>query len=189
MEKDLLNNIFLYEGDDGGSGGGGNNPNPNPAPIVKTYNQDELNGIVGSRIAEERKKIYDLVGVANNEELTKRFEALTKLEQENATLKEHNASFEQKFARVEKEGKLLNAGIDPDFLDFALTKWDGEQDLAEFTKENPKLTKEYHEGNQFQGTGGSLDEQGGATLKKLEDMTEEEYIQYRNEQIKKGRIL
>lgn len=167
----FLHNPFLFDSGDGG--GGGDNP-----PAVKTYNQDELNGIVGSRIAEERQKIYDLVGVKNNQELTERFGALTTLEQENATLKEQVGTYEQKFARVEKEGKLVNAGIDPDFIDLALTRWDGEQDLEEFVKENPKLTVQYFEQGNFQGTGGSLDEKGGKKEVDFSKMTTEEFMEY-----------
>ncbi len=176
-----LQTIFLYEKGGEGGGGGGNPPIP---PAVKTFNQDELNGIVGSRIAEERKRIYALAGVENEADLQKRLESVTTLEKENATLKTQVQDFEAKVLVEEQTKKLIEAGIEPTLVDVALIKWDGEQDLETFISENEKLTKAFFESANFQGTGGSLGGKGGTKVD-TSKMTDAEYIAYRREQDKK----
>lgn len=176
----LFNTVFLYSADPNGGGDPDPNPdpNPNPAQDPKLYNQDQLNGIVGSRIAEERKKIYSEFGVTDGQELKSIFETAKIAEKENATLKEQIAQFEAKETREVNQNKLLEAGIEPDLIDIALDKWDGnDESLEKFLEENPKLTKAYFEGKFFTGTGPSLQQRGGGQ-KPLHEMTTEEFMEH-----------
>lgn len=186
----LFNTVFLYSADPASGGGDpdpkpADDPNPAPDPVPtppatdpKLYNQDQLNGIVGSRIAEERQKIYSQFGVEGNQELQSIFDNAKILEKENATLKAQIAEFEATQLKEANQQKLLKAGIEPDLVDIALAKWDGnEETLEAFLEENPKLTTAYFEGKFFMGTGASLEQRGGRQ-KPLDQMDMDEFMEY-----------
>jgi hypothetical protein len=168
--QELLNRIF-FEGE-GGGGGAGTPP--------KLYNTDELNGIIGSRLAQERTKIYKLLGVEDEDGLKNVATQLKSYTEENAKLKAENEKYVSEKTLTEKKAKLTEAGIDPDFMDVAINKWDGKQDLAKFVEANPKLTAKYFEnggkGEDFKGTGGSMGEKGGAGKVDLSKLTTEEFM-------------
>lgn len=166
----LLTVGTFYNADNGEGEGGGGNPNP------KLYTQDQLNGIVGSRLAEERSKIYKQFGVADDEELKTLFDNAKIFEKENTTLKEQHALYEAEKTKAVRSKTLLEKGIEPDLIDIALEKWDGDEaKMDEFLKANPKLTTAYYENKQFQGTGRTLGEKGGK-LPNYNDMTMEEIM-------------
>jgi len=164
---------ILRDVDDGKGGG-------NEQPKQRVYNQDELNGIIGDRLAKERAKIYSKFGVSTEEELLDVSKKLKTFEEENATLRTENENFKTLQAKAEKTSKLKEAGIDPDFIDIAASKWDGEQDLSKFVEENPKLTAAYFAGkqNEFKGTGNTLSQQGGKNEIDESQMTTEEFMEY-----------
>lgn len=163
LEK-LLNH-FHFNTDEGGGGG---------TPQPKTYNQDEVNGIVGDRLAKERAKIYKALGIEDESGIKDISSKLTLLTTENATLKGQVEAYTKEKTQAELKSKLIGAGIDEDFIDVAIAKWDGKQDLAEFTKANPKLTKEFFmNAEQFKGTGGSLEGKGAVTIDESKLSTEE----------------
>jgi len=170
----LLFNIPKFYSQDSENGGG------TPAPQEKLYNQDELNGIIGSRLAQERAKIYKMLGVESDADLNDIQTKLETLESENATLKAENDSFHAEQIKAEKVNKLKEAGVDPDFIDVALVKWDGEQELAEFVKENHKLTVEYFE-SKGATTGASLDGKGGGQEIDLNELSTDEFMKLRKE--------
>jgi len=157
---------------DEGSGGEGA-----PAPKVKTYNLDEVNGIVGERLARERTGIYSKVGVKDEKELIDIFGKAKTLEEENATLKAENEEFKASQAKAEKFDKLKQAGIDPDFIEIAADKWDGEEDLEKFTAEHPKFRADYFD--KFKGTGGTLGNKGGGSVVDESQMTTAEFMEYK----------
>lgn len=168
--------IMLFNQDDG-QGGGGGEPVKKEEP--RTFNQDEVNGIVGERVARERTRIYTILGVKDEEELKEVATKVTTLETENATLTEKVTKFETEQKTAEKRNQLTEAGIDSDFVDIALLKWNpAEQKIEDFVKENPKLTKTYFEDKDFKGTGGSLDGQGGSGKVDETKMTTEEFMEY-----------
>lgn len=172
MENYIKYRTF-YDEDNGGGGG--------TPPTIKTYNQDEVNGIIGSRLAQERAKIYKLLNVEDEGALKDIASQLKAKTDENATLKAEVENFKALQAKVEKTKQLTDAGIDADFVDVAIAKWDGKQDLAKFVEENPKLSKAYFE---TKGTGHTLDGKfmgGNVDLSKL---STEEFMEYMRKESK-----
>jgi len=164
---------ILRDADDDNNGGG-------EAPKNKTYNQDELNGIIGDRLAKEKAKIYAKFGVTSETELLDISSKIKTYEEENATLKTENENFKTSQAKAEKTNKLKEAGIDPDFIDVAASKWDGKQDLTKFVEDNPKLTSAYFTQKQdvFKGTGATLGNKGGGNAPDESQMTTAEFMEY-----------
>lgn len=166
----------LYMADDGNAGG--------TPPVIppKTYNQDELNGIVGDRLAKERTKIYKTLGIEDESGIKDISTRLKKLADENATLLKENDEFKKSHAKAEKSQKLIDAGIDKDFIDIAIEKWDGKSDLETFKKDNPKLTSDFFKN--FRGTGGTLNPAANGREYDQSKLSTEEYFELK----KKGKI-
>lgn len=173
MDKYLHLLTPFFDSGDGGEGGGAT------PPAQRTYNHDELNGIIGDRLAKERTKIYKLLGVDDEDGLKTMATQLKTLTEENEQLKTQNEQYINEKTLTEKKNQLTEAGIDPDFMDVAIAKWDGKQELTKFVEENPKLTKAYFEsqGGDFKGTGTSLDIKGGKTPD-ITKMTTAEFMEY-----------
>lgn len=177
---DLINRFnkrFFFTADD--QGGGGGTP-PTPTKPEKTYNQDELNGIIGERLARERSKIYKMLGVEDESGIKDLGEKLAELTTENTTLKTENEAFKNSLIVEEKKAKLIQAGIDEDFVDIAIQKWDDSKPIEDFVKENPKITTAYFTGD-FQGTGGSLDGKSTPNEVDVSKLTTEEFMKLSKE--------
>lgn len=116
----------------------------NSAEVVKTFTQEEVNGIVKERLAKAQK------GIPSKEELAKynewkesqqsqqeKYDNLVK----NSSEKDHTISI------LEKENAVLKAGItdqdEIEFICYKVGKMDGDfkENLTQYLADNPKYTK------------------------------------------------
>ena len=116
----------------------------NSAEVVKTFTQEEVNGIVKERLAKAQK------GIPSKEELAKynewkesqqsqqdKYDDLVK----NSNEKDHTISI------LEKENAVLKAGItdqdEVEFICYKVGKMDGDfkENLTQYLADNPKYTK------------------------------------------------
>ena len=116
----------------------------NSAEVVKTFTQEEVNGIVKERLAKAQK------GIPSKEELAKynewkesqqsqqeKYDNLVK----NSSEKDHTISI------LEKENAVLKAGItdqdEVEFICYKVGKMDGDfkENLTQYLADNPKYTK------------------------------------------------
>ena len=116
----------------------------NSAEVVKTFTQEEVNGIVKERLAKAQK------GIPSNEQLAKynewkesqqsqqeKYDNLVK----NSSEKDHTISI------LEKENAVLKAGItdqdEVEFICYKVGKMDGDfkENLTQYLADNPKYTK------------------------------------------------
>lgn len=116
----------------------------NSAEVVKTFTQEEVNGIVKERLAKAQK------GIPSKEELAKynewkesqqsqqeKYDNLVK----NSNEKDHTISI------LEKENAVLKAGItdqdEVEFICYKVGKMDGDfkENLTQYLADNPKYTK------------------------------------------------
>ena len=112
--------------------------------VVKTFTQEEVNGIVKDRLAKAQK------GIPSKEELAKynewkesqqsqqeKYDNLVK----NSSEKDHTISI------LEKENAVLKAGINDqdevEFICYKVGKMDGDfkENLTQYLADNPKYTK------------------------------------------------
>ena len=116
----------------------------NSADVVKTFTQEEVNGIVKERLAKAQK------GIPSKEELAKynEWKESQKSQQDkyddllkNSTEKDHTIS------NLEKENAVLKAGItdqdEIEFICYKVGKMDGDfkENLTQYLADNPKYTK------------------------------------------------
>ena len=116
----------------------------NSAEVVKTFTQEEVNGIVKERLAKAQK------GIPSKEELAKynEWKESQKSQQEkydnlvkNSSEKDHTISI------LEKENAVLKAGItdqdEVEFICYKVGKMDGDfkENLTQYLADNPKYTK------------------------------------------------
>lgn len=116
----------------------------NSADVVKTFTQEEVNGIVKERLAKAQK------GIPSKEELAKynEWKESQKSQQDkyddlvkNSNEKDHTIS------TLEKENAVLKAGItdedEIEFICYKVGKMDGDfkENLTEYLANNPKHTK------------------------------------------------
>ena len=116
----------------------------NSAEVVKTFTQEEVNGIVKERLAKAQK------GIPSKEELAKynEWKESQKTQQDkyddlvkNLTEKDNTIS------NLEKENAVLKAGItdqdEIEFICYKVGKMDGDfkENLTQYLADNPKYTK------------------------------------------------
>ena len=116
----------------------------NSAEVVKTFTQEEVNGIVKERLAKAQK------GIPSKEELTKynEWKESQKSQQDkyddlvkNSNEKDHTISV------LEKEIAVLKAGVtdqdEIEFICYKVGKMDGDfkENLSQYLANNPKYTK------------------------------------------------
>lgn len=116
----------------------------NSAEVVKTFTQEEVNGIVKERLAKAQK------GIPSKEELAKynEWKESQKTQQDkyddlvkNSTEKDNTISI------LEKENAVLKAGItdqdEVEFICYKVGKMDGDfkENLTQYLADNPKYTK------------------------------------------------
>lgn len=166
---DVIKNFrFSPDGDDQGGGD------------ATTFTQEAVNKIVSERLNKEREKYTrersDLIkklGVEKEEDIESVLERARKADEyatELETLKSEKILNERKQL-------VSKAGVDDDFIDYVLTKIPNDEKFDEslkaFVEANPKYTKEVFA---KLNAGLDLSGQGG---KKPEDMTDQEYIEWR----------
>lgn len=116
----------------------------NSEEVVKTFTQEEVNGIVKERLAKAQK------GIPSKEELAKynEWKESQKTQQDkyddlvkNSNEKDHTISI------LEKENAVLKAGItdqdEVEFICYKVGKMDGDfkENLTQYLADNPKYTK------------------------------------------------
>ena len=116
----------------------------NSAEVVKTFTQEEVNGIVKDRLAKAQK------GIPSKEELAKYNEwkesQKTQQDKYDDLVKNSNEK-DNTISILEKENAVLKAGItdqdEIEFICYKVGKMDGnfKENLAQYLAENPKYTK------------------------------------------------
>lgn len=116
----------------------------NSAEVVKTFTQEEVNGIVKERLAKAQK------GIPSKEELAKynEWKESQKSQQDkyNDLVKNSNEK-DHTISTLEKEIAVLKAGIldqdEIEFICYKVGKMDGDfkENLSQYLADNPKYTK------------------------------------------------
>lgn len=116
----------------------------NSAEVVKTFTQEEVNGIVKERLAKAQK------GIPSKEELAKynEWKESQKSQQDKYDdLVKNSNEKDNTISILEKENAVLKAGItdedEIEFICFKVGKMDGDfkENLSEYLANNPKHTK------------------------------------------------
>ena len=116
----------------------------NSAEVVKTFTQEEVNGIVKERLAKAQK------GIPSKEELAKYNEwkesQKTQQDKYDDLIKNSNEK-DNTISNLEKENAVLKAGItnqdEIEFICYKVGKMDGDfkENLSQYLADNPKYTK------------------------------------------------
>ena len=116
----------------------------NSEEVVKTFTQEEVNGIVKERLAKAQK------GIPSKEELAKYNEwkesQKTQQDKYDDLVKNSNEK-DNTISILEKENAVLKAGItdqdEVEFICYKVGKMDGDfkENLSQYLAENPKYTK------------------------------------------------
>lgn len=116
----------------------------NSAEVVRTFTQEEVNGIVKERIAKAQK------GIPSKEELAKYNEwkesQKTQQDKYDDLVKNSNEK-DNTISILEKENAVLKAGItdqdEIEFICYKVGKMDGDfkENLTQYLADNPKYTK------------------------------------------------
>ena len=116
----------------------------NSEEVVKTFTQEEVNGIVKERLAKAQK------GIPSKEELAKYNEwkesQKTQQDKYNDLIKNSNEK-DNKISNLEKENAVLKAGVtdqdEIEFICYKVGKMDGDfkENLSQYLADNPKYIK------------------------------------------------
>ena len=116
----------------------------NSAEVVKTFTQEEVNGIVKERLAKAQK------GIPSKEELAKynEWKESQKTQQDKYDdLVKNSTEKDNTISNLEKENAVLKAGItdqdEVEFICYKVGKMDGDfkENLTQYLADNPKYTK------------------------------------------------
>ena len=116
----------------------------NSAEVVKTFTQEEVNGIVKDRLAKAQK------GIPSKEELAKYNEwkeSQQSQQEKYDNLVKNSSEKDHTISNLEKENAVLKAGItdqdEVEFICYKVGKMDGDfkENLTQYLADNPKYTK------------------------------------------------
>ena len=116
----------------------------NSAEVVRTFTQEEVNGIVKERLAKAQK------GIPSKEELAKynEWKESQKTQQDKYDdLGKNSTEKDNTILNLEKENAVLKAGItdqdEIEFICYKVGKMDGDfkENLSKYLADNPKYTK------------------------------------------------
>ena len=116
----------------------------NSAEVVKTFTQEEVNGIVKERLAKAQK------GIPSKEELAKYNEwkeSQQSQQEKYDNLVKNSNEKDNTISTLEKENAVLKAGItdqdEIEFICYKVGKMDGDfkENLTQYLANNPKYTK------------------------------------------------
>ena len=116
----------------------------NSAEVVKTFTQEEVNGIVKERLAKAQK------GIPSKEELAKYNEwkeSQQSQQEKYDNLVKNSSEKDHTISNLEKENAVLKAGItdqdEVEFICYKVGKMDGDfkENLTQYLADNPKYTK------------------------------------------------
>ena len=132
-----------------------------PKKEEKTFTQDEVNEIVKTRLAKEKK------GIHSKEELQEftNWKESQKTEAEKQAEKEkENQEVVAERDNLRRENLLLKKGVNDDDLDYVLfkvSKLEGnfEENLTQYLADNPKYLKSYEEPKKTVDLGGEHSEE------------------------------
>ena len=114
------------------------------AEVVKTFTQEEVNGIVKDRLAKAQK------GIPSKEELAKYNEwkeSQQSQQEKYDNLVKNSNEKDNTISTLEKENAVLKAGItdqdEIEFICYKVGKMDGDfkENLTQYLADNPKYTK------------------------------------------------
>lgn len=114
------------------------------AEVVKTFTQEEVNGIVKDRLAKAQK------GIPSKEELAKYNEwkeSQQSQQEKYDNLVKNSSEKDYTISNLEKENAVLKAGItdqdEIEFICYKVGKMDGDfkENLTQYLADNPKYTK------------------------------------------------
>ena len=114
------------------------------AEVVKTFTQEEVNGIVKDRLAKAQK------GIPSKEELAKYNEwkeSQQSQQEKYDNLVKNSSEKDHTISNLEKENAVLKAGItdqdEIEFICYKVGKMDGDfkENLTQYLADNPKYTK------------------------------------------------
>ena len=114
------------------------------AEVVKTFTQEEVNGIVKDRLAKAQK------GIPSKEELAKYNEwkeSQQSQQEKYDNLVKNSSEKDHTISNLEKENAVLKAGItdqdEVEFICYKVGKMDGDfkENLTQYLADNPKYTK------------------------------------------------
>lgn len=114
------------------------------AEVVKTFTQEEVNGIVKDRLAKAQK------GIPSKEELAKYNEwkeSQQSQQEKYDNLVKNSSEKDNTISNLEKENAVLKAGItdqdEIEFICYKVGKMDGDfkENLTQYLADNPKYTK------------------------------------------------
>lgn len=112
--------------------------------VVKTFTQEEVNGIVKDRLAKAQK------GIPSKEELAKYNEwkeSQQSQQEKYDNLVKNSSEKDHTISNLEKENAVLKAGItdqdEVEFICYKVGKMDGDfkENLSQYLADNPKYTK------------------------------------------------
>lgn len=112
--------------------------------VVKTFTQEEVNGIVKDRLAKAQK------GIPSKEELAKYNEwkeSQQSQQEKYDNLVKNSNEKDNRISNLEKENAVLKAGItdqdEIEFICYKVGKMDGDfkENLTQYLADNPKYTK------------------------------------------------
>ena len=116
----------------------------NSVEVVKTFTQEEVNGIVKDRLAKAQK------GIPSKEELAKYNEwkeSQQSQQEKYDNLVKNSNEKDKTISTLEKENAVLKAGItdqdEIEFICYKVGKMDGDfkENLTQYLADNPKYTK------------------------------------------------
>ena len=114
------------------------------AEVVKTFTQEEVNGIVKDRLAKAQK------GIPSKEELAKYNEwkeSQQSQQEKYDNLVKNSSEKDHTISNLEKENAVLKAGItdqdEVEFICYKVGKMDGDfkENLTQYLADNPKYAK------------------------------------------------
>lgn len=112
--------------------------------VVKTFTQEEVNGIVKDRLAKAQK------GIPSKEELAKYNEwkeSQQSQQEKYDNLVKNSSEKDNTISNLEKENAVLKAGVtdldEIEFICYKVGKMDGDfkENLTQYLADNPKYTK------------------------------------------------
>lgn len=180
-----LDELFRYSPDgDGGTPLEGTVPPVVTPPVEKTFTQKELDDIIVSRLAKEsakhQKKTEELFKKLGVEDESKIEDVVTRIK-EYDTYKTKAEQLEAEITKNARFNELRRLNVDDDFLEFALSKVDGEtpeefvENAKKFLETNPKILKDNF---RTVSSGLPLDGEGNVDISK---MSTEQYLAWRRQ--------
>jgi len=143
----------------------------------KTFNQDELNDIIGNRLSKEKIRMLKKLGITDEAEI----DAILLKSKDYDTVKAENDTFKSEKEKKGYTDELNDLKASPEFTEFLLTKIDKGENLEEFKTNataylvaNPKFLSE-----SFKAIDSSINVNKGGAYPDFANMTTDQYLAWR----------